>query len=248
MKYKFILILFITSVFLLGINYPEPEGWVNDYANKLSSKTEKDLLYWITELKQKTGFEIGVAVVDDLQGEDYFNYANELYERWEIGSNNDEGILILVAVKERRIKIETGYGAEAYITDGTAGTIIRKYLSPELSKGNYDKALKNGVAVIASIVAEEKGVKLSGMPNIDYGRSGNKTRNSIIPILIIIFLVIVSRGRILPWLLLGSVLGGSRGHGRGGFGSGSSGGLGGFGGFGGFGGGSSGGGGAGGSF
>jgi uncharacterized protein len=254
MKFKKILVILIFLFATFGLNakvkYPKPKGWINDYAGKISSSSERKMQNWITELKEKTGFEIAVAVVKSLDGEDYNSYAVQLFEKWGIGSKNDEGILILIAPVERKIRIEVGYGAEEIITDGTAGE-IRDSMSRYLRYDDYDQGVMTGVALLSQRIAKAKDVRLSGVPSVNrrtrQRSSRRRRRSSKMPIVVFIILMIVTRGRILKWILIANLLGGGgyndRGRGSGGFG-----GFNGFGGFGGFGGGSSGGGGAGGSF
>jgi len=242
-------ITFLTaSSSLEAVSYPQPVGWVNDFAGKLDIQTKRSLLNIITELKEKTGFEMAVAIVPDLQGSEINLYANELYAEWEIGSQNDEGVLLLIAVEDRWVRIETGYGAEGFIPDGLAGEVRDKYLVPFLGRGDYNQAVLAGVVVLAELVAREKNVTLTGTAqfrNLAAQDEGSAV-GGIVFFLFLVFLMIVTKGRILPWLLIFGMSG--RGGYRGGsFGGGSSRG-GGFGGFGGFGGGASGGGGAAGRF
>lgn len=245
---KFKILLLILCVFALQIlwandNYPKPTSWVNDYTNTLSQESIQQLEGLITELKQKTEAEIAVAIVNDMGGLDRDTYANELYRSWKVGSKNDEGILYFIAKTERKVKIEVGYGLEGLFNDAKAGRILDEYSVPYLKLNQYDQAVVQTVAVIAQIIAEDKGISLTGSPVISRRQAPKKnTLGNILYIIVFIFLVIITRGRILIWMLLFAGSGG-----RGGFGGGSSGG-GGFGGFGGFGGGSSGGGGAGRSF
>ncbi len=257
MKFKKIITtaLFLILIFsLFSVNFPKPKGWVNDYAGKLSQSTKSDLLKWITELKEKTGFEIAVAIIPDIGDENYNDYATELYNKWLIGSKDDMGVLVMVAVNQRKVRIEVGYGAESIITDSYAGRVRNDYLIPYLKKGDYNTAIKMTVAAISSKVAKNFNVTLTGLPKFSHVRRTSSRRKkksgSVFSILFFIFLMIATRGRILPWLI---IFGGSgrsyRSSGSfGGFGGGSGSGIDGFGGFGGFGGGSSGGGGAGGSF
>lgn len=256
MKFKkqLITILFlILMISLSAVNFPKAHGWVNDYAGKLSQNTKSDLLKWITELKEKTGFEIAVAIIPDIGNENYNDYATELYNTWLIGSKDDMGVLIMVAVNQRKLKIEVGYGAESIITDSYSGRVKDEYLIPNLKKGDYDTGIKMTVAAISSRVAKNFNVTLTGLPKFSHVRRTSsrkrKKSGSVFSILFFIFLMIVTRGRILPWLIIFGGGGSSRSSGSfGGFGGNSGSGIDGFGGFGGFGGGSSGGGGAGGSF
>jgi|SRR5690554_173355 len=233
---------------LQGVTYPEPDGWVNDYVGTLSSQTRIDLLNIITELKEKTGFEIAVAIVPDLQEEDINLFANNLYREWGIGSQNDEGALILVAVEDRWVRIETGYGAEGFIPDGMAGEIRDRYLVPHLSRGDYNQGVTAAVVAIASLVAREHNVELTGIARFQHLQDNEDVSPlpGLIVFIIFIFLMIITKGRILPWLIIFGMSGRGFGGGSGSFGGSSRGG--GFGGFGGFGGGASGGGGAAGRF
>ncbi len=247
-----LLIIFILLAGLLisAAQYPRPQGWVNDFAGVLSDSTEARLTDWFTEVKQKTGVEVAIATFPDLGGKDYQDYATALFREWGVGNKDDEGVLILLALKERKIKIEVGYGSEGYLTD--AGTNQRAYqvmrkLLPE-GKENFDLAFEQASLALMNDIAKEKGVALTGVPEFQ-GTGGSKPggAGTLVLIIIFIFLMIITRGRILWWILLFSNSGG----GSGGFGGwGGSGGRssGGFGGFGGFGGGRSGGGGAGGGF
>ena len=243
MKYKllFLILMIICSVVLLNaVNYPKPTDYVNDYARVLDSNTRNNLSRLLNELDQKTGVQVAVVVVNDLQGLDRDLYASELYKNWGIGNKNDEGLLILLAVKDRQFKVEVGYGSEGYLTDGRTGLIIDQYIMPHLRSNDFSGAIIQAVSRFSLHIANEKKVVLSGkvVQQSENQEIEVSPLQGLIMLGIFIFLMIVTRGRILIWLLIFS---GRGPRGRGGFG-------GGFGGFGGFGGGSSGGGGAGRSF
>ncbi len=244
MKFKRILLI-LTLIFILsmlwGVTYPEAKSWVNDYSGVLSRETTIELENLITELKQKTDVEVAVAIVKNLEGIDKDTYANELFKKWGIGSKNDEGLLILVSVEDRKIKVETGYGLEGILPDGKVGRILDQYVVPLLKENNFDLGIKQAVYAYASVIAQDKGVELTGLPKSTRNRRVSNKGNLVL-LAIFIFLVIITRGKILWWLLILNSFGGSGRGGSGGFGGGGSGG---FGGFGGFGGGGSGGGGAG---
>jgi uncharacterized protein len=184
-------------------------------------------------------------------GDNYIeDYAVRLFEKWGIGERGkDNGVLILNAVKERQIRIEIGYGIEGIIPDAKAGRIRDQYLIPYLKQGDYGKGHLFTVAAIAKEIADEHGVQLTGnvdVPQSHSSRSKGTGVGSLFTLLLFLFLIFGTRGKILPWLLLGTLMGGGR-HDRSGWGGFS--GSGGFGGgFGGFGGGMSGGGGASGSY
>lgn len=256
MKYKYLLlciICLITYLTLAGVNeFPTPVGWVNDFAGVLSEANKSELTNWFTELKEKTDVEMAIAVFSDLGGKEYENYATDLFRAWGVGNKKDEGVLLLIAIQERKIKFEVGYGSEGYLTDfytNKALDLMRSFLPK--GRENYDESIRQATLMLLNKIAQEKGVTLTGVPSFNTKlQESQGSPASIVMVLLFIFLVIVTRGRILYWLLLFSSMGGGgsgRGGGFGGFG-GRGGSGGGFGGFGGFGGGHSGGGGAGGGF
>ncbi len=225
---------------------PVPAQAVNDFANVIPASFKQQIEAICRELWEKTNAAIVVVTIETLGGENLEDYANRLYESWGIGKRGeDKGVLILNVVEDRKVRIETGYGLEGILPDGKVGQIIDDEMIPLLRQGNYGQAYLNAVITIAEMIAADEGVELTGEIKSHHpednvapgGRIGG-----LATILFIIFLLIITRGRILPWLILSSM---SSGRGDrddwGGFG-GRGGGFG--GGFGGFGGGMSGGGGA----
>ena len=222
--------------------------WVNDFAGVLSKTDEQRIGAVAGELLRKTEIPVVVVTMPDIGGAEYNDYANRLYEAWGIGKKGeDKGVLLFVTVKERKMRIEVGYGSEGVIPDGLAGEIRDRYIVPYLKKNDYGAGLLNGTAAVATVLAKSEGVKLTGESAVPV--RSEKREDGIglgfLPIVIIVLLLLLSRGRGGAWLILPFLFGGGGGGYRGGGGSG----FGGFGGgFGGFGGGMSGGGGAGGGF
>ena len=221
--------------------YPAPRGMaVNDFANVIDRASAAKIESLAREVLQKTGTAVVVATVATVgENEDYTLYANGLYKAWGIGKKGeDKGVLIFLTVKERKIKIETGYGVEGILPDGRIGEILDKYVVPHLKTGDYGQGLYNAVYECSSYIAKDAGVQLTGSAS-PY-RSRSRAEKKDISVTGIIFFLIIAAlllgtktgRRMLPWILLLLLSGGGRGGG-GGFG----------GGFGGFGGGGSGGGG-----
>lgn len=243
---------------LLIAKIPAPVGFVNDFAGILSEEIVNRINDWAIELREKTDTDFFIATFPDIGGANEVEFGVQVYKQWGIGSKRDEGVLILLALAERKLRIEVGYGSEGYITDAYANEVYQQMRS-YLSKGSedWDKAFTQGSLMLLSKFAQEKGVTLTGMSEYSQ-RSSRNSRSSgfggIGVIILFIFLMIVTKGRILEVLIWMSILGGRGGGSWGGgssggsWGGGSSGGFGGFGGFGGGGGGRSGGGGAGGGF
>ena len=225
--------------------FPKPSGSVNDFASVIPEPYLKKMNDLSEEVLAKTGVSLVVATVETIGDNAVETYANELYRDWGIGKKGeDKGVLILLALKERKIKIETGYGVEGILPDGLVGQILDESVLPYLKNGRYGEGLYNGLVSVALVIAKDAGVQLTG----DYRpvRQVRRRQTGISPFLlflIVLFLLFGSRA-IWPGLFLAGMAG--RGRSPGGFGGGyDRGGFGGFGGgFGGFGGGMSGGGGA----
>ena len=248
---QFCTVLFFLSIsiFLCTINsavaqspFPRPQGAVNDFASVIPSNDKQVMETISREVLQKTGTSIVVVTVDTVGDSDYETYANELYADWGIGKKGeDKGVLIFLTKKERKVRIETGYGVEGILPDGLAGQILDDYVIPPLKQGDYGTGLLNGTIALSQIIAKDAGVTITGTASYQQGYRPRRTRSlgsRIVSLLFFIILLFVAMRNplLIPFLLLGM-------GGRGGGGGGSFGGFG--GGFGGFGSGLSGGGGAG---
>jgi uncharacterized protein len=243
--------------------WPKPQGYVSDFAGVIDPASRDSIAALAGELREKTGAELAVVTLPDLGGDEIEPVAVDLFQAWGIGKKGkDEGVLILLASKERRLRIEVGYGLEGILPDGLVGSIIRRVMAPGMAQGDIGGGLHRGAAVVAGIIAKDRGVAITGALPIPAEEDGGGNGNSK-ALLIALFAAIVlsnlfragarrsgwgaGRG---PWGGggYGGMFGGLGGMG-GGFGGGlGGGGGGGGGGFGGFGGGSSGGGGASGGF
>ncbi len=153
-----ILILFTTVVSYGEVVMPEPTRifYINDFANVIdedveASITNVNLNYEKTSEKP----QIVVATVQNMQGLDENSYATELFEKWKIGNKEyNNGVLILLAIDERRIKIETGYGLEGALPDSEVGRILDSSTG-YLSEGDYSKGIENIFFQLAKNVNEE---------------------------------------------------------------------------------------------
>jgi uncharacterized protein len=246
--------------------WPRPQGYLSDFAQGVDPATRDSIEALAGELKEKTGSELAVVTTPDLGGEEIDPAAVDLFKAWGIGKGGkDEGVLILLAQKERRVRIEVGYGLEGILPDGLCGSIIRRVMAPDLAQGRTGAGLLAGARAVAGVIAKDRGVTITGalpLPPEDVGRGMSPRAAFWIAILVAMLLSRLLQsgsrrrgwmGRRGPWWWggggpggYGGMFGGFGGMG-GGFGGGFGGGGGG-GGFGGFGGGRSGGGGASGGF
>lgn len=237
---------------------PELTEPVNDFARVIDAASESEMETTIRELQEKSGDVLVVATVETIEPFGTVKeYAVKLFENHGRGigqKGKDNGVLILLAMKERRVEVEVGYDLEQWITDGFAGQVSREDMAPPFREGRFGEGLLAGTNRLATRIAQARGVTLTGVRVQRTSRTRDATPIGISTLfwLFIAFLIISriggGRRRRRFW---GGGGGWSSGVGPfgGGFGGGfggSSGGGGGFGGgFGGFGGGRSGGGGGG---
>ena len=257
--------LLVVSLIVLGSTaaraqapIPQLTAPVNDVANVIDPTSEREIDRRVRALKAASGDVVVVATVPTFKPyADIDQYAVKMFENGGRGigdKGKDNGLLIVVAVEDRKIRIEVGYDLEQFITDGFAGETIRDVITPQFRAGNYGAGLLAGTTTIINRIAQQRGVTLQDVPP----PQPRRTTGSGFPWWIIIFWIIIiiagnrrrRRGRMWgggPWSGWNSGIGpfgggGGFGGGFGGFGGGGGGGGG--GGFGGFGGGRSGGGGA----
>ncbi|MGA7352338.1 MAG: TPM domain-containing protein [Acidobacteriaceae bacterium] len=239
---------------------PKPTDYVSDDAHVMSAQAIDQLNHLCGEVDHEAHAQIAVVTIDTLNGESIEQYAVELEEAWKVGpKGSDRGVIVLIAVKDRRRWIETGYGLEGILPDGRVGDIGRQMV-PMLRNNDFDGAMTLAVDEISQIIAQDAGVKLQpltrwGATQQQPHASAGQIIGGVVFLIVVVIFLIWAGGSGVLGLLLGMFFGGGgRWGGGGGFG-GFGGGGGGFGdgggggsGFGGFGGGSSGGGGAGGSW
>ncbi len=246
-------LLFANNSFAQNISAKSnPPTLVTDVAGVLTPEQKQALENKLVAIDDSSSNQIAVVIIPSLDGYPKEEYANKLFRAWGIGDKKkNNGVLLLIAINDRQIWIEVGYGLEGAIPDITALNIIDNDIKPAFKAGNYYEGIDQATDNIAkAAVGEYKEARPKKT------RSKSKGSGGLFLIILIIILAVLRNGRggggsnigrsgfsdVATGMLLGSLLGGG---GRGGGGWGDSGGGGGFGGFGG---GSSGGGGAGGSW
>ena len=251
------------TVAAVDVRALKPEGYVSDFARVIDAASRSQLEQYALRVERMTGAQMAFVTLDTLDNEPVEDVANNLYRAWGIGQkqgeSRDAGVLVLLAVKDHRSRIEVGRGLEGTITDGTAGGILRE-MRPALRQGQFGEAMLLAAAALGEKIAAAKGVNLSDYaPRVQRRPPPNQVSIPW-PLLLGGFLLLMwmmgmagSRGSrrrrgggmggMLPGILIGDMLSrgpyGGGGYGRGGFGGYDSGDT-----FGGFGGGDSGGGGA----
>jgi uncharacterized protein len=126
--------------------FPKPAGYVNDFARLLQPAARESLEQRLGQYDRTTGNQIAIAIFPDLGGVPINDFASRLEEAWKVGRRGkDNGLLLLIGVKERQVRIEVGYGLESKVTDGDAGAIIRNVLAPAFRAGRYAEGLNAAV-------------------------------------------------------------------------------------------------------
>ncbi|MEK7604236.1 MAG: TPM domain-containing protein [Patescibacteria group bacterium] len=119
-----------------------PSGYVNDFARVLSTEAIQTLNAELTAFEQSTSNEITVVTVPNMGGDYIENYAVKLFEEWGVGKEDrDNGILLLLSIEERAMRIEVGYGLEGALPDSLAQRILDNEMTPKLKAGDYDGAV-----------------------------------------------------------------------------------------------------------
>jgi uncharacterized protein len=232
----------------------KPQGYVSDFARVIDPVSKSQLEAYCGTVERSTGVQMALVTLPSLEGEPIDDVANTIYRAWGVGQKGkNEGILLLLAIGDRRNRMEVGYGLEPILPDGFVGSVLRE-MRPALRQQKYGEALMAAAETIGNTVAKAKNVSLTAQ----LPRRVRSTPSDSIPwpliiggIFVLLFLFRAGGrgnsgggggGGFLPGLILGDMMsrGSWGGRGSGGFGGPDSG----DGGFGGFGGGDSGGGGA----
>lgn len=221
---------------------PRPVGFVNDYAQVLSEPAKAQLNALSTSLAQATGAQMVFVIMPSIAPYDEFTYGQAIFDAWGIGQKGkDNGLLFLIAIKEKRLRIHTGYGVEGVLPDGKLGRYRDEYLRPYLKKNQIGAGLANIGLVCAQDLAQEAEVQLNinGTPKrFPRQKSQGTPGRLIIMIVLLVFLSVISRLNRRRRSVTGAYIpGGYYRSGGGGFGGGFSGFGGGFSGGGGVGGG-----------
>jgi len=180
----FFSLLFCTLIYAQHV--PEPTGWVNDYALVISNEYQEKLTSLIKEVEAKTSAEIFVVTLRSIAPFDEKQYTRSLFDKWQPGKKGkDNGVLLLLAIKERRWRIETGYGIEGILPDGLCGEIGRNYMVPYFKNGKYSEGLYQGALKISQIITRDANVNLIALE----GFKDKLPWESKAPIIFLLFLI-----------------------------------------------------------
>jgi uncharacterized protein len=216
MKSVFISIFFTLLFFTVNAqrNVPAHEGvWVHDEAGILSPPIKAKLEAILKAHRDSTSTQIAVYLIPSLEGDDIDSYAMRVAEAWKLGQENkDNGVLFLLAMQEKQMRIEVGYGLEGVLTDAMSSRINRNEVAPYFRQGNYEAGVQAGVMAIIYTI---QGTYVNDEPVVKK-RKGRSPLGTLI--FIVILIIAMSRrnrggggGGLWSAAMMGSMLGG---HGR----------------------------------
>ena len=187
---SFFCIFFSLTLFLAvqvsALEVPRLQGRVNDYAELLSPATEASLESVLKSLESSDSTQIVVLTIGSLQGDSLEEFSLRVVEDWKIGQQGlDNGVLLLVARDDRKIRIEVGYGLEGKLTDMTAGRIIGNVMGPRFKQGDFNQGIIDGIGAIVMTVRGEFTAAAETKPN----GSGREDPGGLLTSMIFIFFI-----------------------------------------------------------
>jgi uncharacterized protein len=182
--------------FAQAMTFPDLTGHVVDQANILPVDTRQALEQKLATLEEKSGIQFVVATLSSLQGQEIEPYANELFRHWALGEKTkNNGVLLVVAPKEKKVRIEVGYGLEGTLTDALSKIVIVNAIAPRFKAGDFPGGITRGVDDVITILttdASEWTKKAQVRPD-----EQDDVINAILPFLIValvIFIIWSNRG------------------------------------------------------
>lgn len=164
-------LFFASSIFALSV--PNLTSPIVDNANLISDGVEQNINNQLQELSNSTGIQLAVLTIPTLEDEVLESYSMKVAETWKLGSaEKDTGVLLLIALEERSIRIEVGYGLEGVLTDTKCGLIIRNVIAPEFRNGNYQAGIVNAVNNMVGLVKGDESLVSKRVLNESSGDSG----------------------------------------------------------------------------
>ena len=180
-----------------ALTFPSLTGRVVDQANIIESTTRTAIEQKLADLEAKSGIQLVVATVTSLEGQEIEPYANQLFRTWQLGEKaKNNGVLLLVAPNERRVRIEVGYGLEGTLTDALSKVIITNAITPRFKAGDFSGGISRGVDDIITVLTTDSSewqqrpaLRLDANQTVDPGNWA-----LIIGLIILVGLLIVSPG------------------------------------------------------
>jgi uncharacterized protein len=148
------LLMLVAAAF--AANFPALTGRVVDQANIIPTESRRAIEAKLANLETKSGIQLVVATVTSLDGQEVEPYANALFRNWKLGEKTkNNGVLLLVAPNEHRVRIEVGYGLEGTLTDALTKVIITNAIAPRFKTGDFAGGISRGVDDIIAVLTTD---------------------------------------------------------------------------------------------
>lgn len=146
----------IPSVFF-AVEVPALTGRIVDNADIISNNDKSIITSYLENLEKSTGIQVAVLTIKTLNGESIEDFSMKVAEKWQLGQKEkDNGVLLLVAMEERKARIEVGYGLEGTLTDTKCGLILRNVIFSEFRNGDYSEGILKGVKNITGLLSNDE--------------------------------------------------------------------------------------------
>ena len=173
-------------------DFPQPIGHVNDFADVLSSSEEETLEVRLRAYEVSSSNEIAVVTIQSLEGYVIEDYAQRLGEEWGVGKEEkDNGIVFLVAIEDREMSIEVGYGLEPFITDTDAKRIIDRTVTPQFRDGDFSGGISEGVEEIIARIDESAVSEAGGEELASPAYSREEESGGVSPLTVVLIVLVV---------------------------------------------------------
>ena len=202
-----IIALLYTALAVFAVNFPALTGRIVDQANIIPAETRSAIEPKLADLEAKSGIQLVVATVTSLEGQEVEPYANELFRSWKLGEKaKNNGMLLLVAPNERRVRIEVGYGLEGTLTDALSKVIITNAITPRFKSGDFSGGISRGIDDIITVLTTDASEwqKRPSLRLDNQQTTDPATWLLIAALIALVTLLIVSPG--FRWLFLNLVL------------------------------------------
>src|ERR1039458_2040914 len=202
-----VIALLYTAFAVFAVSFPALTGRIVDQAKIISADSRNAIEPNLADLEAKSGIQLVVATITSLEGQEIDPYANELFRSWKLGEKTkNNGVLLLVAPNEHRVRIEVGYGLEGTLTDALSKVIITNAITPRFKSGDFSGGISRGIDDIITVLTTDAS-EWQQRPSLRLDNQQNTDPTSwllIAALIVFVTLLTVSPG--FRWLFLSLVL------------------------------------------
>jgi uncharacterized protein len=148
-------LLYVSPLSICALEVPEhPRGRITDFTHTLSTSEISHLDQKLADFEKQTTNQIAVLMIPSLEGDNLEDYSIRLADKWKIGQKGkDNGVILLIVKKDRKLRIEVGYGLEGVLPDGLAGAIIRNEIAPFFREKKFLEGIERGTDAIIKVIS-----------------------------------------------------------------------------------------------